>query len=209
MRASHAAFRGVHDDFRSIFIAQHLRVLEDLGAGSLGGACHPQSEFEGVQVAAARVDQPSEVAAAPHVRLQFVAIQQAHRGVIIFLAQFMCPIVQFPKMARFDRDVNMVRVVVAIDGVLVDQRLREIQGLDRQIEQAPCIVAADFGGQRLLTHGEAKNGLSAASARGSITDGVRLEQGDTVAASGQVQRGRAAGDAAAEDRHIGAEVPGQ
>jgi hypothetical protein len=99
--------------------------------------------------------------------------------------------------------VNMVGVVVAVDGVLGDQRLREIQGLDGQIEQAPSIVAADRGGQRRLTRGEAEDRLSAAPARGSVTDDARLEQGDLKPALRQVQRCGAAGDTAPEDHHVG------
>ena len=43
-------------------------------------------------------------------------------------------------MSRLDGDVNVVRVVVAIDGVLADQGAYEIQRLDGQIEQAPGVV---------------------------------------------------------------------
>ncbi len=39
----------------------------------------PLSILEGVQVAAARVDQPSEIAFAAYMRLQFIAIQQTRR----------------------------------------------------------------------------------------------------------------------------------
>jgi hypothetical protein len=85
-------------------------------------------------------------------------------------------------MARFDGDVNMVGVVLAVDAVLGDQGLREVQRFDGQTEQAPRVVVADFGRQRLLSHGEAENGLPAAAARGAVTHGVRFEQGDAVAA---------------------------
>ena len=85
-------------------------------------------------------------------------------------------------MTRFDGDVNMVGVVLAVDAVLGDQGLREVQRFDGQIEQAARVGVADFGRQRLLSHGEAENGLPAAAARGAVTDGVRFEQGDAVAA---------------------------
>jgi hypothetical protein len=119
------------------------------------------------------------------------------------VVQFTRPFLELLNMPRLDGDVNVIGMIIAIDGVLVDQRLGEIQCLDGQIEQAPCVIAADFGGQRLLTRGEAKNGLPAAAARGSEPHGARLEQGDPIAALRQVQRSRAPGDAAAQDHHVG------
>ncbi len=109
---------GVHDDLRPILVAQHLGVFEDAGAGGLGGARHSSGELERVQVAAARVDESSEVAFAADMRLQFVAIQQAHARVVAFLVQFASPVVQFFEMPRFDRDMNVAWAVVTVDGVL-------------------------------------------------------------------------------------------
>ena len=112
-------------------------------------------------------------------------------------------------MTRFDGDVHMVGVVIAVDGVLGDQGLRQVQRLDGQIKQAARVGVADFGRQRLLSHGQAENGLAAAAARGAVTDGVRFEQGDAVAALRQVQCSRAAGDTAAQHHHIGAMLAAQ
>ena len=66
--------------------------------------------------------------------------------------------------------------------MLGDQRLRKVQRLDGQIEQTACVGVADLGGERLLSHGEAENGLPAAAARGAVPDGMRFEQGDAVTA---------------------------
>jgi hypothetical protein len=160
------------------------------------------SELEGVQVAAARVDESSEIPLAAHMRLQFVATQQSRRWIVVFLVQLAGPIVQFLEMPRFDGDVDMVCVVVAIDGVFADQGLGEIQRLDGQVEQMPCVIPANFRGQCLLTRGKAKNGLSAAAPGSSVPDGTCLEQGDAVAAFRQVQCRRAARDAAAQYHHV-------
>ena len=97
-----------------------------------------------MQVAAARVEEPSEIALAAHMRLQFVAIEQLRRPIAIVFVQFARPIIQFLHMPRLDRDVDMVGAVVAIDGVLADQRLGQIQGLDGQVEQTPRVIAADL-----------------------------------------------------------------
>ena len=202
MRAAHSTVRRVHGDFRSVFIAQHPGILENVRAGGFGGSRDALGELERVQVAAARVDEPSEVMIAADVPLQLLAVQQPCRAVVIILVQFTHPNVQFLQMSRLDGDVDMVGVILAIDGVLADQRLREIQGFDGQVEQAPCVIAADLGHEAFLTRRKAEDGLPSAAPGGSIADDMRLEQGDPVAALRQMQCSRAAGDAAAEHRHI-------
>ena len=81
-------------------------------------------------------------------------------------------------MPRLGRDVHVVGPVVAVDAVLADQRLSEIERLDRQIEQAPRILAPDLGDEGLLADREAENRLPAAAARGAVADEVRLEHRD-------------------------------
>ena len=209
MRATHRALRGVHRDLGAVLIAQHPGVLENHRPGRLGRARHALRELERVQMAAARIDEPAEIALAAHVRLQFIAIQQLHRGVAVVFVQLAGPILQFRDMPRLDGDVHMIGVIVAVDAVLGDQRLREIQRLDGQIEQPARVVAADLGGERLLTRGQAENRLAAAAARGAVADDVRLQQSHTVAALRQMQCSRAAGNAAAEDHHVHAVLAAQ
>ena len=157
-------------------------------------------------MAAARVDESSKITCAAYMRLQFVAVQQPRRAVAVFLVQLARPIVEFLQVPRLDGDVDMIRAIVAIDGVLADQRLGKIQRLDGQVEQAACVVAADLGDERLLTRRQAENGLPAAAAGGPVADDVGLEQGDPVATFRQMQCRRTAGDAAAEHRHIASDV---
>ena len=47
-------------------------------------------------------------------------------------------------MPGLDRHVDVIRLIVAVDGVLGDQRLGEVQRLDRHIEQAPGVIATPF-----------------------------------------------------------------
>src|SRR5271165_489721 len=149
-------------------------------------------------MAAARVDEPSEIALAAHMRLQLVAVQAAGRCIAVVLMELTRPGIQFAQMARLGGDMNMAGVVVAIDLVLADQSLREIQRLDGQIEQAARVRAPHLSGERLLTCGEPKDGLPAAAARGSIAHGMRLQQDDSKPPARQMKRGRAARDAPAE-----------
>jgi len=85
-------------------------------------------------VSAARVEQSAQIPLAAHVALELVAIQQLHRRVAIVFAQFPRPLLKFPHVTWFHGDVQLIRAVVAIDGVFLDQGLRQVQCLDRQIE---------------------------------------------------------------------------
>src|SRR5580693_3196126 len=96
----------------------------------------------------------------------------------------------------------MIGMVIATDGMLADQGLSQLQRLDREVEQTPSVFSAHFALELLLTDGQPKNRLTAAAPRSAIADGSRLEQGNLVASLRQMQRGRTAGDAAAEHRHI-------
>src|SRR5271165_7027084 len=103
----------------------------------------------------------------------------------------------------------MIGAVVAVDSMIANQRLRQVQSLDRQVEQLACIARPDLGGERRLTRGEAEDGLAAAAPRCSVADLVRLEQGDFEASFRQVQRRRASGDAAADDANVGTVLTSQ
>ena len=109
-------------------------------------------------------------------------------------------------MPRFDRDMHVIGAVVAVDAVLANQGLRQIECLDGQIEQAPRVERADLGGERLLARRQAEDGLPAAAPGGAVTDEASLQQCHPIAAFREVQRRRAAGDAAAEDGHVGLEL---
>ena len=112
-------------------------------------------------------------------------------------------------MARLYRDVHVIGTVVAVDGMVADQGLSQIQRLDRKIKQTTSVVAAHFALELLLACRQAKNRLAAAAARGAVTDGASFEQRDLVAALRQMQCRGAAGDTAAEHRDVGTDFPAQ
>src|ERR1700722_1079906 len=96
--------------------------------------------------------------------------------------KFAGPFLELPQVPWFGGDMYVVGVVVAVDRIVADQGLRQVQSLDRQVEQAERVLAADCGGQGLLTRRKPKDGLAAAAARCSVTHHMRLEQGNPVAA---------------------------
>src|SRR5271168_4433241 len=97
-------------------------------------------------------------------------------------------------MAVLEGYMHMVGAVVALDTVIANQRLSEIQRLDGKVEQAPCVIAANLPLEQLLTRGETENGLPPAASGCAVAREVCLEQRDPITAFCQMQRRRAAGD---------------
>ncbi len=112
-------------------------------------------------------------------------------------------------MPALDRDMNVIGAVIAFDAVFGDQLLRQVEGLDRHVEQSPGVVESDLRGERLLAGGDPEDGLAAAAAGRTVADAACLEQGDSIAAPRQVQRSRAARDAAADHGDIGLDISAQ
>ena len=160
-------------------------------------------------MSAARVDEPGKIAIAAYMVLEFVAIQHARGWVGVLLVQFPGPFFQFPYLARFQRDMHMIGLILAIDRVFAHQRLCEVQSLDGKVKQAPCIIATDVGDEAFLACGQTENRLAAAAAGGTIADKMRLQQGDRKPSLCQMQRRRTTGNAAAEHGYIDADVAAQ
>ncbi len=160
-------------------------------------------------MSAARVDQACKIAIAANMVLEFFAIQHARGWVGVFLVQFPGPFIQFLYLARFQRDMHMIGLILAIDGVVADQRLGEVQSLDGKVEQTACIIAPDVGDEALLACGETENRLAAAAPGSTVADEMRLQQGDPEAPLGQMQRRRTTGNSAAEHGDIDADVAAQ
>lgn len=100
--------------------------------------------------------------------------------------------------------MQVVRVVVAGDAVTLDQRLREVERLDRKIEYPSGILWPQLRGQFMLAHGKSKDCLAATASRGAVPHGVRLDYRDSIAALRQVQRSGASRKAATDDSYVGA-----
>src|ERR1700679_806872 len=106
----------VYQHLRTVLVAQHLGILVDDGAGCFCRAREPSSVFEGVQMSAARIDEPCKIPVASYVRVSLLAIHHAYLLVGVFLVQLAAPLAKFLHMAGFQGYVHMVRLVVAIDG---------------------------------------------------------------------------------------------
>ena len=206
MPAAHPAVRRVHDDPGPLFVAKRPSVLVDHGAGRLGGTRHSLSEFQRVQMPAARIQQAAEIARAPHVGLQLPPVEQVHRAITVLAAKLLEPLAELDEMPRLGRDVHVVGTVVALDAVLSDERLIEIEGLHRHLEQPFRILASDLGAERLLAGRESEDRLAAAAPRRAVADEIRLEHGDPEPALRQMQRRGAPGEPAADDGDVRLEL---
>jgi hypothetical protein len=161
-----------------------------------------------MQMPAAGVDEAAEVTLAHDVRAQLIAIEHAH-GPIAVTPEFARPLLEFQHVARLHRHVQMIRLVVAGNRELPNERLRKIETLDREVEQASRIRGAHLGLEFLLTHGETEDRLAAVATGRAIAHLTGLEQGHPKPAAGEVQRGGAARNAPAHDGDIGGELPAQ
>ena len=101
--------------------------------------------------------------------------------------QLLFPFLQLHDLARLHRDVQVVGVIAAVDLVMSDQGLRQVQGVDRHVEQTPRIVAPDLSFDCLLTGCQAKDALTAAAARRPVAYEARFEQRHTVATFCEMQ----------------------
>src|SRR5450432_1211345 len=169
--------------------------------------CEALRVFERMQMAAACIEQAAKVALALHMGLKVGAVEEANRVVIIFILQFMHPLDEFPDLPRLDRHMQVVRAIVAGDCVALDQRLRQIERFDREIEHSSRRLWADLGDQFLLADGETKDRLAATTPRGTVADSVRFEERHPIAALGQMQRSRATRYAATDDAYVCALLP--
>src|ERR1035441_8216475 len=94
--------RRAHHDFPSILVPKSLCVLENAHTRGFGAARQALGVFERMQMTAARVEYPAQIAIAAHVRLQLGAIEQARRAITVLVVQLMDPLLQFIEMPRLE-----------------------------------------------------------------------------------------------------------
>ena len=111
-----------------------MGLLEDSGTLEFGGPRQAFGVLERMQMPASRVDEAAEIMVAAHMKLQFVTAQQRRRAIAVVVVQLMQPFGQFIDVARLGRNMHVIRVVVALDAILRDQRLGAVQRLDGELE---------------------------------------------------------------------------
>ena len=159
-------------------------MLVDTNPFGFGGARESLRVFQWVQVAAARIEQAREVAFTLYMGVQGGPVQETDRAVIVLVLQFMHPVGQFADLSRLDRDMQVIPVVIAGDGVPPDQGLREVERLDRKIKDAARIGNAYLCDELVLSYGKAKDRLATAATGGPEAHLIRLQEPDPIAALG-------------------------
>ncbi len=181
-------------------------VLVQAHARGDRGPADPECEAQRMQVARAAVEQSREVALARDPLAHFVPFHEAEQAIAVVAFLLALPFEQLLALARLDADVHVAPDEVAVDAVLRDQVARQADGLDADVPQPLRIGLAELRGELRHAAGIAGNDLAAGAPGGAVADAVGLEQHDLVAALGQVQRGRAAGEPGAHDADVRLDV---
>ncbi len=88
----------------------------------------------------------------------------------------------------------------------LDQLARHVDALDAEVPDALRIVLAELRGDLVHAAGPARDDLAAGAARGAVADALGLQHDDLVSALREVHRGRAAGQARADDADVRLDV---
>src|SRR5688500_5037246 len=159
-----------------------------------------------MQVARAGIEEACDVTLAGDPLANFFPLHEAKLVVAVVAFLLALPLEQFLALARLDADVHVAPDEVAVDAVLLDQLARQLDAFDAEVPEALRIRRAERRGELRHAAGPARDELAARAARGAVADALGFEQHDLVAAPGEVERGRAAREAGADDADVGVDV---
>ena len=174
-------------------------------AGDLGRGRQSERIAQRVQVSAAIVEHAAVIYAGRQYCGELVPPHQLRAGVLIAVLQLLLPGREFLDVPRLVGDVHLPGDPVAVDAMTGDALADQVDALERHIPDAARVGRADQALEFLLRCGDAEQCLGTAAARGAPANAALLEQHDAIATLGQVQRGRAARDAAADDTDVGSD----
>ena len=183
--------------------AYQTALLEAAAARAAQKAITPQQTA--VQMAAAAVVAAAVVARAADVQAQRRAVQPLGR-MIVDAGHALGIAAQRGGLARAGGHRQRARLPVAGDAVAVTPGMDQRQRLQRHRPQAACIGQAELGLDLVHAAGQTAQRLAAVAPRGRPAELLRLQQHHLPATLRQLQRGRQSGQAAADDRHLGADL---
>ncbi len=153
-------------------------------------------------MAAVGVVERAHVATRGERRLNLVAGHVAHAAVLEPLLQLLELAPQLPVVAGLHRRQHVAVDPIAVDVVARDELPHQREPFDGDVPDRARGRTADEPLQLALARGHPVDCLGAAAAGGAPADPVLLQQHHGIAALGEMQRRRAAGDAAADHADV-------
>src|SRR5688500_194948 len=159
-----------------------------------------------MQVARAGIEEACDVTLAGDPLANFFPLHEAQLVVAVVAFLLALPFEQLLALARLDADVHVSPDEVAVDAVLLDQFARQFDALDAEVPETLRIRRAELCGELRHAAGPARDELAARASRGSVANALGFEQHDLVAAPREMERGRAARQARADDANVRLDV---
>ena len=153
-------------------------------------------------MAAVGVVKRAQVSVRGERRPNLLAGHVAHAVVLQSLLQLLELAAQLPVVAGLHRRQHVAVHPVAVDVVARDELPHEREPLDGDVPDRARGRPADEPLQLALARSHPVDRLGAAAAGGAPADPVLLEQHHGIASLGEMQRRRAAGDAAADHADV-------
>jgi hypothetical protein len=154
---------GAHPHRGAVLDTDDHGLFMDLHAGRCGGSRESQCVIERMQVAAAVVAQATDVATGVQHLAELGPVEPACRRVTVLVGQFVLVRPQVRFLPRLERGMQVAPVQVAVDAVLLDQALQQVECVDRDVEHLPCVGLAHLCDQPVLAASVADDGLAAAA----------------------------------------------
>ncbi|MND97429.1 hypothetical protein D3C80_897490 [compost metagenome] len=125
------------------------------------------------------------------------------------LQQFVAGLAKAVQVLGAVGQVAVAPAQVAVDGELLDALAHQLDGLQAVALEAAHAVVAEYAAEALDLVADAADQLPAVAAAGAPADLPRLQQRHRVTAAGQLDGAVQSGVAAADDAHVGDDLPRQ
>ena len=180
---------------------QHLAALKQAHAQPGRRPCLTQAKIQRVQVAAAPVDETTDIGVTAKHRAHPGALHQAHVVAEATAQQLRVILLEVTHMARLQCHIHIAVLEIAVDGVFFHPLGDEAIATPADIPDEICRHRTQPLGHQCLA-AETANYLPAVPARGAPADAVLFQHHHRVAALGEAERRGDAGKTAAANTDI-------
>ncbi|CAK0575288.1 Uncharacterised protein [Burkholderia pseudomallei] len=178
-------------------------VLMDARAACDGRAREPERVVERMQMAAVRIEEAAEIAVRLHVLRERVALDVAQARIAEAARRFVARAAQRVDVTRLVRGAQIAGHERAIDRMLRDPLLGDRERFEPHVPDQPDFVGVQIRLERVDSAGEAADQLAAVAPARRPSHLRRLEDRNRMAALGEIERRRYAGQAGADHADVG------